>query len=1107
MESDHFATKQENCLQVLRYWHQLEFFTPYNLNEALSRGDHPLDFSLQALQDGSANQLLPWLNNKDTFRYIVYLLPFDKNELTRLSQQFFPVEFKQQNPIELEEKLDDEGLTCFARLLVDQHGVPQWQGLSISTLPWAMGMMQSGEFGHLNEEIYHRDIKLLKSALHVLENEFNKTKSPDLPHGYLNTNLLVNLLRALCKWARFVPDYPFVIKVKTIQKTAEQISATSIKALPSNLPIDPNAIEQQLTSEDEPLDILNSFYIHDLEKTINHLKHQPHAVLESYIEGYPHRKDVLAVDYQPLLIQQLHPANMPLGRWPQHAKHRMSLMQQLCINQCFSANDAPILATNGPPGTGKTTLLKDIIAENIVQRATVLSDFNKVKDCFTVTKKLAMDEKEITLHGLNPRLSGFEMVVVSSNNTAVENISRELPLKNNLAEMYQESCQYLRPVAAKLMANHYNHRVHPAPPNAQPWGLLAVALGNSANRQEFIERFFFSPDNNSQASSRIQQGQYLNIWEWRAHYKGCSFAEAKMLFKQSLQAVDTHRNKLQQFADLSSQLLADPWAEKIHHYQENIITLNQKLASLSQEKDRAQTALQQVIADKELLFQQLEQQRYLQPSLWKRMLNTQEAKQFKQLQANLQHSYLTLTEELLQLQQKIAEQNRQIAVKQEDLDNTSGLIKQVAHQQQQAISQFNQLQLYFPDINLPKDNITSQDQIDSFWQTKELNALRSQLFIHALKLHEAWLAEALQQKYFGGNLLAINTLLTGKSPLASADELAIWQSLFMVIPVISSTFASVAKQFKNLGPQTIGWLLIDEAGQAIPQAAIGALWRCKKAVVVGDPRQIEPIMTLPPHLIEGIAKHHFLANFNTYWMPHTTSIQKLADLASPLGSLFEQNHQSEWVGIPLLVHRRCLEPMFSIANKIAYDNKMINARANTILNFPDSAWFDVEGKAIDKQYVPEQLTTALKLFIWFFNHDKKLPDLFIITPFRVIKKYIKELLHNQDNWVSELDPTLAIPTKQELRQWLYKHVGTVHTFQGKEADKVIFILGADNNQKGAINWACSKPNLLNVALTRARNRVYIIGDWNLWANKRYFCEASAKLQRKKTENTRESVAI
>ena len=73
--------------------------------------------------------------------------------------------------------------------------------------------------------------------------------------------------------------------------------------------------------------------------------------------------------------------------------------------------------------------------------------------------------------------------------------------------------------------------------------------------------------------------------------------------------------------------------------------------------------------------------------------------------------------------------------------------------------------------------------------------------------------------------------------------------------------------------------------------------------------------------------------------------------------------------------------------------------------------------------------------------------------------------------------------------------GTIHTFQGREADIVFLVLGSSPGQAGwgSRQWASRTPNILNVALTRAKSLIYVIGNWRDWRRHPFFDVLSEEL--------------
>jgi superfamily I DNA and/or RNA helicase len=305
--------------------------------------------------------------------------------------------------------------------------------------------------------------------------------------------------------------------------------------------------------------------------------------------------------------------------------------------------------------------------------------------------------------------------------------------------------------------------------------------------------------------------------------------------------------------------------------------------------------------------------------------------------------------------------------------------------------------------------------------------------------------------------------------------------------------------FAKLGREALGWLFIDEAGQAVPQAAVGALWRTQRAVVVGDPRQLEPFLTLPWTGQKRLCRQF---DVDPQWVPQNGSVQSVADRLNTFGTNLPEPDGLDytWVGSPLRVHRRCDRLMFEVSNTIAYDGMMVYGvpprpnfdllARNTWLDVPaqpgDEKWNEIEGnyvlatldivrKRIAQQMDAELANVESALPEWAVDDTTRESELtrrvteavFVVSPFREIV----------DNLRKEVGDRLLSAAKR---------LGTVHTTQGKEADIVILVLGTAKEQSGSRNWAAKTPNLLNVAVTRARRRLFVIGDYDNWSRHQNF---------------------
>ncbi|EIT85959.1 putative DNA helicase [Fictibacillus macauensis ZFHKF-1] len=777
-------------------------------------------------------------------------------------------------------------------------------------------------------------------------------------------------------------------------------------------------------NEETSLRNFNSFYTEDLERI---LEKGPNEVLQQYLVGASHH---VSIDENRSYIEDiLQPKYLPNGRWPSPVEHRLSLMQQVAVNQTLSSQE-PISSVNGPPGTGKTTLLKDIFADIVVRRAEQMVKLNHPTEAFIKTDEV---KNNANCYELSLSLSQFSMVVTSSNNGAVENISKDLP---KLSEVIREGKKSKFPQYEEHYAKEAkNLAMYPASAKllldteANAWGIFSGALGKSSNISKYNKVL-----RESLLKELEAEHQQLTLQDWKNIVKE---------FQHTFNTVNHLKNNLQEYCNQTSLV------SSLEVEQQLLKRTDHEIESLHED------------------IQWLEKQISLVPKLTL----------LQKLMMKKDRQRVEFQKELLSLITTLKEKKKEQA-RQRNVVNTIQV--QLLNRKEQERYYKEQGLITPDDAYWSKDRTTYEyRQQHTIWLTDELNFQRGLLFLKAMKVHKYLLAF---------NLIPIKATinqLAGKKNIVDSPKILhhMWKTIHLITPVISTTFASFSSMYKGIEKNHIDYLFIDEAGQATPQQAAGALWRSKRAIVVGDPIQIEPVVPVDEVLLDEL-KNHFQLSSRQIGM--TASVQTLADQANPFGMY----KNDLWIGSPLWVHRRCLDPMFTIANKIAYDEKMVLAQKKT----GESVWYDCSGRAIKEQFVMEQGTFITTIVNKAWTNQVK-PNLFIITPFTAIKVELKKMI-KQALYLSQQ----ASVTKKEISDWVEESVGTVHTFQGKEADIVYLVVGTDDRTDPAANWSCATPNLINVAVTRAKKEFYVVGDLKRFSKKQYYSNVLQEVLVETTKN-------
>ncbi len=254
-----------------------------------------------------------------------------------------------------------------------------------------------------------------------------------------------------------------------------------------------------------------------------------------------------------------------------------------------------------------------------------------------------------------------------------------------------------------------------------------------------------------------------------------------------------------------------------------------------------------------------------------------------------------------------------------------------------------------------------------------------------------------------------------------------------------------------LKPGLFDVAIIDEASQCDIASCFPILFRAKKAVIVGDDKQL-------PHLsfLEKAKEQSFLSQYGIpekyqlMWRFRTNSMFDLADYYSMNSVMLDE-------------HFRSLPPIIEFSNREFYGGRMRVMKKDVGDDLVLETVHVPEGK-VDfdaTRNLPEIEALVKRLYDIIVEDERKNPDnpvsIGIISPFRA--------------QVEQLKVSVAKVLSDHMIKKHQIEIGTAHTFQGDERDIILMSWAFANNSFPQSLTFLQKPNLFNVAISRARYKV------------------------------------
>lgn len=262
-----------------------------------------------------------------------------------------------------------------------------------------------------------------------------------------------------------------------------------------------------------------------------------------------------------------------------------------------------------------------------------------------------------------------------------------------------------------------------------------------------------------------------------------------------------------------------------------------------------------------------------------------------------------------------------------------------------------------------------------------------------------------------------------------------FQKFLKIFPVVATTNISAHR----LGEpkQYFDMVIMDEASQCNTAVALVPIIRGEQLLLVGDPQQLKPVILLDERNNLILKKRYNITDEYDYRNKSVYQTFLSADAVSD--------------EVLLSYHYRCHPKIIGFNNKKYYNNKL-NIRSSDNEKHPLEF---IECHSKDTTLKNTSESEAREIVHYVKTHPDK--TIAVITPFVNQRNEIQEELNQ--NGIANVD------------------CGTVHAFQGDEKQEIIFSLAlTDKTHEKTYSWLKNNKELINVATSRAKEKLVIIGD-------------------------------